>query len=75
MVQFYELNLVLLVAFCLISLLLERHASGRKPLTKSFDHAEEGKAVSVPNGLASLTRQYLIVYAIVMGESIPPGQI
>ncbi|KAF9234451.1 hypothetical protein BU15DRAFT_89981 [Melanogaster broomeanus] len=73
MVTFYELQLVLLVTSCLVFLLLERHASSRKRAaaaeTKEYhiDRLENGGSTVPVNALATLTRQYLVVYAIVMG--------
>jgi hypothetical protein len=69
MVQFYELQLVLLTGLCLFFLTVEHYASkNRKPKHKELTgaHLESG---SNPNAFAALTRQYLVVYAIVMGES------
>jgi hypothetical protein len=72
MIEFYELQLILLTLFCIFSLLLERLFSNRKQqLTKETpeDRLENGKHWhGATNSLAALTRQYLVVYAIVMGE-------
>lgn len=71
MVGFYELQLILLVSLCLIFLLLERHVSRRKELKEkdlhSAERLENGEPTASHNSVAALTRQYLIVYAIVMG--------
>ncbi|KAG2156927.1 uncharacterized protein EDB93DRAFT_1221426 [Suillus bovinus] len=71
MVGFYELQLILLVFLCLIFLLLERHISRRKELKEKDLHTaerlENGEPTASHSFLATLTRQYLIVYAIVMG--------
>ncbi|KAG1763695.1 hypothetical protein EDD22DRAFT_1042779 [Suillus occidentalis] len=71
MVGFYELQLILLVSLCLIFLLLERHVSRRKESKEkdlhSAERLENGEPTASHNSLATLTRQYLIVYAIVMG--------
>jgi len=66
--EFYELQLVLLGVFCTFSLFLERQVSSRKPSTKTHEHLENGKPSSAPGSLSTLARQYLVVYAIVMGE-------
>ncbi|EGO03933.1 hypothetical protein SERLA73DRAFT_102290 [Serpula lacrymans var. lacrymans S7.3] len=71
MVAFYELQLILLVSSCLVFLLLERHVS-RKRSTATKDHypadrLENGNPSPPLNSFASLTRQYIVVYAIVMG--------
>lgn len=75
MVAFYELQLILLVISCLVFLLLEHHASSRKRAATAKDyHAdrlENGRSTVPVNALAQLTRQYLLVYAIVMGGSDP----
>lgn len=78
MSQFYELQLILLTGFCIFSLLLERHASKQKrSLTKAAEARSDperlenghGRTASIPGGgRAMLTKKYLIVYAIVMGE-------
>jgi len=70
MVGFYELQLVFLVSSCLILLFLERHVSQRKDKEKDLhvvDRLEIGELTPPRNSLSALTRQYLIVYAIVMG--------
>ncbi|KAG0699543.1 hypothetical protein DFH29DRAFT_936099 [Suillus ampliporus] len=70
MVGFYELQLILLISLCLIFLFLERHVSRRKEKEKDLHTAERlenGEGAVSHNSLATLTRQYLIVYAIVMG--------
>jgi hypothetical protein len=76
MTQFYELQLILLTGFCISSLLLERYASKQKhsltPKENRDSSVENGQGHNVstsnPGGLATLTRKYLVVYAIVMGE-------
>lgn len=74
MVAFYELQLILLVTSCLVFLLLERHASSRKRAAAASgrdyhaDRLENGGNTVPVNALTKLTRQYLLVYAIVMGE-------
>ncbi|KAH9939939.1 hypothetical protein B0H21DRAFT_586566 [Amylocystis lapponica] len=70
MLSFYELQLIYLVAFCLLFLLVERHISRRKKEVVTLQNGE--LAAPVPSGgtgsvLAKLTRQYLTVYGIVMG--------
>jgi MFS transporter, MFS domain-containing protein family, molybdate-anion transporter len=73
MLDFYELQLVLLTGLCLLSLSVEHFLSRKssKPKHKELTRAypEIGKN---PNALVALTRQYLVVYAIVMGELIFP---
>lgn len=73
--DFYQSQLCLLSVVCLVALLLERYASsGRKASPKGREDLEDGLAASPstnPNTLAVLTRQYLIVYAIVMGGPSP----
>ncbi|OBZ67712.1 Molybdate-anion transporter, partial [Grifola frondosa] len=70
MLPFYELQLAFLASFCVLFLLVERRLS-RKSRSQNAD------ASTVPSGVVStLTRQYLIVYAIVMGEcGLAPGAI
>ncbi|KZT07017.1 DUF791-domain-containing protein [Laetiporus sulphureus 93-53] len=72
--SFYELQLICLVSFCLVSLLVERHLSKRRANPKAELEEEDGHHVTstaATSGsghvLSTLTRQYLIVYAIVMG--------
>jgi MFS transporter, MFS domain-containing protein family, molybdate-anion transporter len=67
--EFYELQLLLLGTFCIVSLILERRVSSKKSSTKSHEHLENGKVGSTPGSLSTLARQYLVVYAIVMGVS------
>ncbi|KDQ58380.1 hypothetical protein JAAARDRAFT_154822 [Jaapia argillacea MUCL 33604] len=72
MPPFYELQLILLTSFCVVSLLLERHVSNKKQARAKEHHIENGNghvggASGAASAIATLTRQYLIVYAIVMG--------
>jgi hypothetical protein len=75
MIGFYESQLIFLTAVCLLTLTLERYASNlaannnHKRLSKDLDRVDTGhlKGRSL---LAALTRQYLVVYAIVMGECL-----
>ncbi|KAF8434738.1 hypothetical protein L210DRAFT_3410085 [Boletus edulis BED1] len=73
MTSFYELQLILLVSSCLVFLLLERYAASRKRAAATSakdshaDRLENGGSIVPVNALAKLTRQYLLVYAIVMG--------
>ncbi|KAF9225648.1 DUF791-domain-containing protein [Gyrodon lividus] len=70
MVAFYELQLILLATSCLVFLLLERHASSRKRAAAAKDYPAdrlENGGSNVPANATALTRQYLVVYAIVMG--------
>ncbi|KZT24851.1 DUF791-domain-containing protein [Neolentinus lepideus HHB14362 ss-1] len=60
MVLYYELQLTILTVFCVISLLLERYVSNKRTQAES-GHGATSAAV------AALTKQYIIVYAIVMG--------
>ncbi|TFK48921.1 DUF791-domain-containing protein [Heliocybe sulcata] len=62
MAPYYELQLTILTVFCVISLLLERHVSNK---TKENQAGSGHGATSA--AVAALTKQYLIVYAIVMG--------
>jgi MFS transporter, MFS domain-containing protein family, molybdate-anion transporter len=61
--EFYELHLILLSIFCLLSLLADRYAKTRQ--TSVDERPGSGNSSS----LATLTRQYLVVYGIVMGSS------
>lgn len=71
MVGFYEFQLIILVSLCFIFLLVERHVSRRKELKEKDLHTaerlEDGEPTTSNNFLSTLTRQYLTVYAIVMG--------
>ncbi|GBE88863.1 hypothetical protein BKA93DRAFT_497710 [Sparassis latifolia] len=69
MLSFYEFQLVGLVSFCLLFLLVEKQLSRWRQSKQKGDFTAEGAASSSPSGnvLAKLTRQYLTVYAIVMG--------
>jgi hypothetical protein len=75
--DFYRSQLAILSFFCLSGLILERYASTRrKPNPKEReDLLENGNPHGIPpahpNALAVLTRQYLTVYAIVMGKFQP----
>jgi len=79
MPQFYELQLILLTGFCIFALFIERCASKqtrsltpkelRDPVRLENGHTRSNSAsISSYGGLATLTRKYLVVYAIVMGE-------
>ncbi|KAI6097186.1 hypothetical protein F5141DRAFT_1149880 [Pisolithus sp. B1] len=70
MLGFYELQLIILISACLLFLLVERHVSTRKRTTAKDhdpDRLENGGSTTPVNALATLTRRYLVVYAIVMG--------
>lgn len=62
MAPYYELQLTILTAFCVISLLLERYVSNRRK-----EHQTDAGHGATSAAVAALTKQYLIVYAIVMG--------
>lgn len=59
--EFYELHLIILSIICLLSLLADRYA-------KTRDLVDERPGLG-NSSLATLTRQYLVVYSIVMGLS------
>ncbi|KAF7345309.1 DUF791-domain-containing protein [Mycena sanguinolenta] len=70
--NFYEFQLLWLSIGCLIALIADRRAAAeRKRLAAKDTHQEhvEGglSAAGTASALATLTRQYLVVYAIVMG--------
>ncbi|KAH7909156.1 hypothetical protein BJ138DRAFT_1155970 [Hygrophoropsis aurantiaca] len=70
MVAFYELQLILLVSACLVFLFIERHVSQKRTAAAKEQHSAdrlENGSVAPLSSLATLTRQYLVVYAIVMG--------
>ena len=75
MTAFYELQLILLTSSCLVFLFLEHYASSRKRAAAASakdyhaDCLENGGNTVPVNALSKLTRKYLLVYAIVMGES------
>ena len=66
--HFYELQLIILGAFCLFILSIERCLSNSNREKRSKDLADSEHSGEKSNVLAALTRQYLVVYAIVMGE-------
>lgn len=61
--EFYELHLILLSIVCLLSLLADRYSKKNRKLRDVVDERLGSSS------LATLTRQYLVVYAIVMGSS------
>lgn len=68
--DFYQSQVGVLAGVCLVAILLERYASnGKKSTSKGRQDDLEDGNVTHPNSLAVLTRQYLAVYAIVMGKS------
>ncbi|KAI4517989.1 hypothetical protein EV121DRAFT_260659 [Schizophyllum commune] len=74
--NFYEFNLIALSGFCLCWLLVERRVSAAKKIAKDKtrdehhdtleQHGRGGKLTN-PVGAEALEKQYLLVYAIVMG--------
>jgi hypothetical protein len=71
--RFYEFQLLWLSIGCLIALLADRRAAQtRRKLTvkdSREERAEGGLSGSgTASALAALTKQYLVVYAIVMGQ-------
>lgn len=75
--RFYYIQLIVLTVVCLFLLLIDRYVSKRRQGVKESteDRLENGKGST--NSLAVLTRQYLVVYAIVMGKCIllPYGRL
>ncbi|EIW78301.1 DUF791-domain-containing protein [Coniophora puteana RWD-64-598 SS2] len=71
MADFYELQLILLVISCIAFLLFERYVSRKKQQLRKDNYPaerlENGGNTTPYSALAKLTRQYLVVYAIVMG--------
>ncbi|KAF8882420.1 hypothetical protein BD779DRAFT_1444836 [Infundibulicybe gibba] len=68
--SFYEFQLILLTGLCVCSLLVDHHVSKSRRKGQQRDTAEsrlENGKQGGSSALASLTRQYLVVYAIVMG--------
>ncbi|KAJ7119928.1 hypothetical protein C8R43DRAFT_1099133 [Mycena crocata] len=70
--RFYEFQLLWLSIGCLVALLADRHASQNRRKLASKDSREERAeggltGSGTASALAALTRQYLVVYAIVMG--------
>ncbi|KAK1221545.1 hypothetical protein PQX77_015664 [Marasmius sp. AFHP31] len=62
MSDFYEGQLLRLAGVCLVSLVVENYVSKRKRSPDSRDNARHGGSTAT----ATLMRQYLVVYAIVM---------
>ncbi|KAL0062793.1 hypothetical protein AAF712_010331 [Marasmius tenuissimus] len=62
MSDFYEGQLLRLAGVCLVSLVIENYVSKRKRSPDSRDNAGHGGSTAT----ATLMRQYLVVYAIVM---------
>lgn len=69
--NFYEIQLVFLAFICAVALLADRYVSKSKQQHKASadERLESGKAGNSEGALSVLTRKYLLVYAIVMGES------
>ena len=67
---FYEKSLVYLSVICVLALLLDRYvrsSRGNKVKESADDRLESGKQGASAAVLSTLTRKYLVVYAIVMG--------
>ena len=62
--EFYELHLIILSIICFLSLLVDRYSKKNRIVKDVVDERQGGSS-----SLATLTRQYLVVYAIVMGLS------
>ncbi|KAJ7032422.1 hypothetical protein C8F04DRAFT_659206 [Mycena alexandri] len=70
--RFYEFQLLWLAVGCLVALIADRRASqGRRRLAAKDSREERAEGglsgAGSASALAALTRQYLVVYAIVMG--------
>lgn len=68
--MFYEKSLVYLSVICVLALLLDRYvrsSRGNKVKESADDRLESGKQGASAGVLSTLTRKYLVVYAIVMG--------
>lgn len=61
MPPFYELQLIIFALVCLVWLLLDRQLSSKR----SSEHGSSGGTIPA---MSRLAKQYLVVYAIVMGE-------
>ena len=59
--EFYELHLIILSIVCFLSLLADRYSKSNRKQRDAVDERQGS------GSLATLTRQYLVVYAIVMG--------
>ena len=83
MESFYESQLAVLALFCTVAVFLERRAAKQKRLEERVDTIALDASNASENGTANggwradkggssptsvLSRQYLVVYAIVMGE-------
>lgn len=69
--NFYETQLTVLVCCCVFGVLVEYILSKRKKSARDTADARlENGGVSNANLLGKLTRQYLFVYAMVMGKSV-----
>ena len=68
---FYESQLLVLATGCAISFGLERHVAKNTRHAKETadERLENGKLGTGGSALSTLTRKYLLVYAIVMGMS------
>ena len=67
---FYEVQLLQLAVVCVISLSIDRYVAGKSAKhgkESADDRLESGKLGST-SALTALTRKYLVVYGIVMGE-------
>lgn len=67
---FYEKSLVYLSIICVLALLLDRYvrsSRGNKVKENADDRLESGKQGASAAVMSTLTRKYLVVYAIVMG--------
>ena len=67
---FYEVQLLQLAVICVISLSIDKYVAGKNAKygkESADDRLESGKSGSA-SALAALTRRYLVVYGIVMGE-------
>ncbi|KAJ7701188.1 DUF791-domain-containing protein [Mycena rosella] len=67
--HYYEFQLLFLSIGCLVALIADRVASQNRQQKDSHEERAEGGLGGAGSGsaLAALTRQYLVVYAIVMG--------
>jgi len=69
---FYESQLIVLATVCAISFGLERHVAKNArqhphPKETADERLENGKLGVGGSALSTLTRKYLLVYAVVMG--------
>lgn len=76
--SFYQTQLAILAGFCVLTVVLERRATGKRAESehsRTGSQAENGSAGTKRASAGALARQYLLVYGLVMCKPFKAGEM